>query len=348
VRIPLGLALVPVVLALGAGPAAAVRPVEVTGGGLAVARLAKVIHKNVAVQREAAGVRFDCIDASPADRGAVYARLSAAHVQWVRLALALNVLESAPGSYNKGVLASFGDCVDQAQAYGLRVLVPLVGTPPWAGSAWNAPPRDPETYAAAIGYLAARYPQVSAWEIWNEENIPRFWQGTVGQYVSLLRDAYAAVKEANPAALVVFGGTAHTDVGWIRSCYQAGARGYFDVMATHPYPRIHTNTDVAQLLGSTQSVRDVMLAYGDGGTPIWFTEFSWSQAAVGPQTQAQALTKSFSYIAANLPYVTAAFWFEAANEDSTVTPGSWQAGLSLLTPDLGFTPAFRALQQWAS
>jgi beta-xylosidase len=342
VRIVSVIGLVVVLLGLGAGSAAARLPVEPSGSGFVLARMAAAQH------REAVGVRFDCIDASPADRATVYAHLSAAHVQWVRLALAWYGVEPAPGAYDEGVLAAFGDCVDQAQAAGLRVLVPLVGTPAWAGRAWNAPPRDPATYAEALGYLAARYPQVSAWEIWNEENTRHFWQGTVGQYVSLLQDSYAAVKQANPAAQVVFGGTAHTDVGWIRACYGAGARGYFDVMATHPYPWIHTNTNVSQVLGATQAVRDVMLANDDGATPIWFTEFSWSKAAVGPQTQAQALTDSFSYIAANLPYVTAAFWFEAANEDSTAKPGSWQAGLSLLTPDLGFTPAYLALQQWAS
>ncbi len=335
-----------VVSALAASSASATRAAARGGDGSGLghtARAAQIMH------REAAGVRFDCIDASPADRAGVYAALAAAHVQWVRLAFALNGAEPVPGSYNQDVMTRFGDCVDQAQAYGLRVLVPVVGTPPWAGSgAWNAPPRDPATYAAALGYLAARYPQVSAWEIWNEENTRHFWQGTAGQYVTLLKDAYAAVKRANPNALVVFGGTAHTDAGWVRDCYQAGARGYFDVMATHPYPRIHTNTDTAQVLGSTQAVRNVMLDYGDRSTPIWFTEFSWSSAAVGAQTQAQALRASFSYIADHLPYVTAAFWFEAQNEDSTVEAGTWQAGLSLLTPDLGVTPAYQALRAWAA
>ncbi len=277
----------------------------------------------------------------------VFAALSAAHVQWVRLAFALNVFEHAPGSYLEDIMARFGDCVDQARADGLQVLVPVVGTPAWDGRAWNAPPNDPARYAAALGYLAARYPGVSAWEVWNEENTSHFWQGTAQQYVSMLRLSYAAVKQANPNALVVFGGTAHNDAGWIRACYQAGAKGYFDVMATHPYPRIHTNTKIDQVLGGTELVRSVMLAYGDGNTPIWFTEFSWSQAAVGPQTQAQALTQSFSYIASQLPYVTAAFWFEAKNEDSTVKPGSWQAGLSLLSPTFGLTPAYLALQSWA-
>lgn len=340
-RITLGLIAAFLLLALTAGPAAAARPVEVVSGPPHTVRFAE------AASREDVGVRFDCIDASPANRAGVYADLAAAHVQWVRLALALNGLEPAPGIYNQDVLTRLTDCIQQAQADGLRILVNVTGTPPWAGSTWNTPPADPATYAAALGYLAARFPQVSAWEVWNEENTRRFWLGTPAQYVTLLQDAYAAVKAANPAALVVFGGTAHTDVGWIRACYQAGARGSFDVMATHPYPWIKTNTDVNQVLGATQLVRDVMLAYGDGNTPIWFTELSWSSAAVGPLGQAQALQQSFSYIAEQLPYVTAAFWFEAQNEDSTVDPGTWQAGLSLLTPDLGFTPAYLTLQQWA-
>ncbi len=345
-RITLGLALVLVALALGAGSASATFAAQHGGGGSGFEVANRVVQ---VAHNDAVGVRFDCIDASPRDRAKVYAALAAAHVQWVRLAFALNAFEPAPGSYNQDVLARFGDCVDQAQANGLRVLVPVVGTPPWAGSgAWNAAPKNPATYAAAIGYLAARYPGVSAWEIWNEENTRHFWQGTAGQYVTLLQGAYAAVKQANPAALVVYGGTAHSDAGWIRATYAAGAAGYFDVMATHPYPRIRTNTDAAQVLGATQSIRDAMLAYGDGNKPIWFTEFSWSSAAVGTETQAQVLRDSFTYIADHLPYVSAAFWFEAQNEDSTAKAGTWQAGLSLLTPNLGLTPAYLALQAWAA
>jgi hypothetical protein len=223
----------------------------------------------------------------------------------------------------------------------MDVLVTFLGTPAWArnGRTELAPPADPQTYAQALAYLAGRFKDVTAWEVWNEEDTHRFWTGTAAQYVQLLRAAYPAVKQANPSALVVFGGTAHNDAHWVRTCYRDGVHGSFDVMATHPYPRILTNLNVSQVLSQVTAVRQVMLYYGDPTPRLWFTEFGWSRSAVSAQQQATVLVQSFAYIRERLPYVTNAFWFDAAGDE----PG-WLGGLSLL-PHLQPTPAYRALSQ---
>lgn len=300
-------------------------------------------------QPEAVGVMFNCLNASAADRAAVFPRLAAAHLGWVRINVAWDQVEPARDSYSKPALAALDGCVAAARASGLRVLVVFLATPSWArsGGTITTPPDDPSDYARALGYLAARYrSEVSAWEVWNEENARCFWQGSAGQYVALLRDAYAAVKQSSPRSLVVFGGTAHNDPTWLRSCYAAGAKGSFDVLTTHPYPRRAFDTDVARVLGSTRSLRRVMERYGDAAKPIWFTEFGWSASVVGERRQARALTRSLDYIRDRLPYVTNAIWFEAKNELPTVARDSWQGGLSLISPELRPTPAYDALRAW--
>lgn len=285
------------------------------------------------------GVDFSCL-AAPRTAPTVYGELEG-HVTWVRLVLDWSVVQPTPRSYSRRALAVFRDCVAEANDSGINVLVTFLGTPAWArnGGTELAPPAKPQTYAQALAYLARRFKNVAAWEVWNEENTQAFWTGTPVQYVQLLQAAYPAVKHANPSALVLFGGTAHDDAAWLRACYQDGVRGSFDVMATHPYPRIRANLNVPQVLSGVAAVRQVMHDYADEKQPVWFTEFGWSRSAVSEQQQATALTQSFAYIRAHLPYVTNAFWFEA-----TGAGRGWLGGLSLL-PHLQTTPAYEALRR---
>jgi len=54
-------------------------------------------------------------------------------------------------------------------------------------------------------------------------------------YTMLLAAAYPAVKVADPTAIVVLGGLSKNDYDYLAQLYAAGARGYFDTVAVHPY-----------------------------------------------------------------------------------------------------------------
>lgn len=297
-----------------------------------------------------AGVNFNCLYASAHDRAVVFRDLASAHVDWVRIVVAWETLEPAQGSYSAAYLASLDRCVALSREHRLRVLIVFLGTPVWARSGGTdvTPPAHPYSYAKALRFLAARYrTRVAAWEIWNEENITGFWStGSARGYVRLLRMSYRVVKRVSPYSLVVFGGTSGNDVRWVRACYRAGAKGYFDVMATHPYPKAWTNVNAAPTLRGVARIWTVMLAHRDP-KPIWLTEVGWSAPyAVTAKEQAVALTNALTFTASHLPYVSNVFWFEAKNEVRTVTPGSWQGGLSLISPQLVERPAFKALATW--
>lgn len=298
----------------------------------------------------AEGVNFNCLHASATDQARVFSLLGAARVAWVRINVNWDNVEPSRGRYSAQSLASLDRCVAQARTQRIKVSIVFLGTPSWARSGGSVvtPPTRPADYARALGFLAARYRgDVAAWEIWNEENITAFWSnGSAHDYVRLLRVSYRAVKRASPKALVVFGGTKGNDAAWVRACYAAGAKGYFDVMATHPYPDSGKEVNAAPALRSVENVLRVMLARRDD-KPIWFTELGWSAPfAVSPREQAVALTNVLSFTASRLRFVTNVFWFEAKNELPTVKPGSWQGGLSLISPSLQPRPAFKALEKW--
>ncbi len=294
---------------------------------------------------EAVGVNSNC-------GNSVYPALQTARVGWARITLPWYDIQpydpsSQPPAYqgrvlDQTLLGAFKRCVDQAIDNGMKVLVVFHSAPPWALSADGVP--DPAAYGSAVGALAAALPEVSAWEIWNEENMHKSWQGTARQYVRLLRAAYTAVKQANPTALVVFGGTEHNGAGWLKRCYKAGARGYFDVFSDHPYPPHKAAGRWGQALSSVSKARAVMVAHGDSAKPIWLTEFGWSRSAVSPQEQARLLTKSYSFLALHEKYVQAAFWYQA--QDTCAIPHDWACGLGLLTSAGEPTPAYRAMASY--
>src|SRR5215203_4858341 len=61
----------------------------------------------------------------------------------------------------------------------IRVAITVEETPAWAnrGRGEWVPPDDPADYAGFVGMLARRYAgRVTAWEIWNEPDLPLFWQ----------------------------------------------------------------------------------------------------------------------------------------------------------------------------
>ena len=316
----------------------------------------------------AVGAQFHCAWSfyTNPSRAAVLDELAAAGVRWVRIDVAWDGIEdSVKGARNPWYIAMVDYCVDQARMRNLNVLVTLWLTPGWAngGRSNNVPPTNPQDYADFARWAASHWAgRVAAWEVWNEPDPSQtFWQGSVQQYVSLLRAAYPAFKAGDPAAKVILGGPASNDDGWIGQVYRLGARGSFDVLATHPYQAIADappeRADDGNRWWFTHlpAVRNVMIANGDGNKPVWFTEFGWSahanspdtpnwQRGVTPEQQADYFIRAIRYTTANYAYVPVMFWYK-----ERARPGSGDAhqeGYALLNGDLSRRPVYTRLKSF--
>ena len=104
--------------------------------------------------------------------------------------------------------------VAAASAQGLQVLGILDYAPPWnaqpgcaAGPRKACAPADSHAFANFAAAAAARFPQVTYWEIWNEPNLVRFWSPSPSStdYIIMLNAAYAAIKAVAPHDVVVAG-----------------------------------------------------------------------------------------------------------------------------------------------
>jgi polysaccharide biosynthesis protein PslG len=314
----------------------------------------------------AVGVQFHGMwtDYTDAQRLAVLDKMAAAHLRWIRIDMTwAGFEERCRACVNQWYLNRANFLVEAARARGLRVLVTLWRTPAWANSGAGelVPPAEPAEFGRFAGWVAARFKgRVSAYEIWNEPDSRDFFAGDLEQYLALLRAAYPAIKLADPDARVVLGGPINNDTAWLAAAYRAGARPYFDVLATHPYmapsdlppetpDRNGTNI---HLLAHVAAVRKLMVSRGDTDKPIWFTEFGWSthpnsggelawMRGVTLEQQAEYTVRAIRFVRSNFPYVTTMIIYSDRNRAT----GNVQVdNYGILYRDLSEKPVYTALR----
>ena len=277
---------------------------------------------------------------------------------WVRVDMGwCSLEEQGPGMISTWYQDRLDATVAAAAARGLRLLVDVGCAPGWAGgTTYQSYPRDPAQYERVMTYLAGRYRgRVPAWELWNEPDcFGGCPNGSPEAFVQQLEAGYKGVKAGDPAAIVVSGGTSGNNAAWIGRMYAAGGKGWFDALAVHPYldpataaPDAPSGARIYRLT-SLPYVHAQMVAHGDGGKPIWITEFGWTTAGTGNRpgvdepTQARYLTQSIEQIQRDYPYVTHAFWYTMRDRDDS-TP--YENDFGLLHVDGSEKPAFGALRE---
>ncbi len=195
----------------------------------------------------------------------------------------------------------------------------------------NYPPKDPDAFADYAASLARRYPQIQAWEVWNEPNISFFWRPAVGAdaYTALLRKTYRALKAANPKVKVILGGLSPGSGSgeldavpapvFLARVYQAGGGPFFDAVAYHAYGEGALQDWLADdLLG----IRYVMAANGDLAKPVWITEmgcYTHGPGSVSESWQAEYLRQARAFLA-RIPYVERVYWFTLRDANNSADP----------------------------
>ena len=278
-------------------------------------------------------------DYTDAERIAVVNKMADAGLTWLRIDFGWASIQPVDGaSYEQWYFDRADLVVNAARARGMKVLLTFWRTPNWANNNMGvyAPPNDPNDFARAARYTAEYFKgRVDAYEIWNEPNLEGggFWTGTIAQYADLLKASYDDFKAVDPSIQVVAGSVVYNDDAWLKAMYEAGAGGYFDVISTHPYQGIANEAPelpddgTKWRLTHVSAVHNLMVAYGDGSKPIWFTEFGWSnhenypgldnwQLGVTDQQQADYFVRAIEHVAENHPYVENMFWYNDRNQVS--------------------------------
>jgi Tol biopolymer transport system component len=210
---------------------------------------------------------------------------------WIKNYLSWAGVEAQPGEF---YWEDGDNVVEAGETYGFKVLLRLHDVPAWARppeTTITHPPTDLEAYGRFVGEVARRYRgRVAAYEIGNEPNLDYEWGMLTPDpalYAQMLCTAYAAIKSEDPDALVISGGLATTgdggegsvgDLDFIRGIYEAGGKGCFDALGSHPYGfgrAPFAEHEYGLAVSRLEEQHQVMAEYGDGDTPIWATEVGW-------------------------------------------------------------------------
>ncbi len=224
---------------------------------------------------------------------------------WLKQQVRWEYVEGRKGQYG---WAGLDRIADACNAAGIKVMFSVVAAPGWArgGKGGVGPPDNYQDFYNFMGAMAAHFKgRVHAYEIWNEQNLQREWEGaplSAADYVRLLKGAYRAIKAADPNAIVVSGAPTPTGINdgvwaiddrtYLQQMYNAGLKYYCDAVGAHPSGYANP-PDVYYRGGDFDPNRGyddhpsfffrntmedyyrIMAANGDGGKRIWATEFGW-------------------------------------------------------------------------
>lgn len=214
-------------------------------------------------------------------------------------------VEPARGAWNFGAL---DERVAVAAQHGVSIDYVLGMTPAWAasnpassspyGAGANSMPARLADWTRYVSEVATRYKgRISAYEIWNEPNLSQYWTGTPAQMATLATAAYAAIKAADPAAVVVSPSLSARTGGsstWLQQFLAAGGKRTFDVEGLHVYPYPGQTPEQAFALVDQQ--RQVLQQAGLSKVPIWDTEIGYGRTAPPPQNIISG-TQAASFVA---------------------------------------------------
>ncbi|MBN1933523.1 MAG: SH3 domain-containing protein [Anaerolineae bacterium] len=224
---------------------------------------------------------------------------------WIKQQVRWQTTEGSKGQYG---FKDLDGLVSQANAAGIKVMFSVVAAPMWArgGKTGDGPPDNYQDFYDFMGAMAAYFKgRVGAYEIWNEQNLKREWEGSplsAADYVRLLKGAYQAVKAADPNAKVISGAMTPTGISdgqwaiddrtYLQQMYNAGLKYYCDAVGAHPSgyanppdvyykggdfdpSRGYDDHPSFFFRNTMEDYYNIMAKNGDGNKRVWATEFGW-------------------------------------------------------------------------
>ena len=290
----------------------------------------------------------------PAVRDRSFAALQAAGVSRARVDLRWNVIEQ----HFKGVRdwSEFDAIHRSAVAHGIKLLPSVAFTPAWASGVHDdewAPPRNAADYGDFMAAALERYPDVDAWEIWNEPNLAFFWRPKpdVRGFVALLRAADEARRRVGSDARLISGGLSSTGeepFAWFDEMARLGAFAHVDGFAFHPYGRTRPPDDRKGFFLKVPEFRERLVKLGRSDIEIWLTEYGTPNTDVetqyGPpisaEQQAENLGRAVT-LASLWPWVENLTWYEL--QEGCTDAAHHDCRFGLFDHDFNPKPAFERL-----
>ena len=228
-------------------------------------------------------------------------------VGWVKVQVSWKLYQPYPDQYAADRFAELDALVEKAAGNRIAVLLNVSKAPEWSRptTEMDGPPLDFALYREFMAYLAGRYRgQVAAYELWNESNLQREWNGrplSAADVVALMRAGADGARAADPAALLISGAPATTGINdgliaiddrqYLGQMLAAGVVNFVDAIGVHPYgwanppdssandpaPSVPSHNDHPSFFFKDTLVdyAELLAAAGAPDKPLWVTEFGW-------------------------------------------------------------------------
>jgi hypothetical protein len=234
------------------------------------------------------------------------AHLERLGVGWVKVQVSWKLHQPAPDRLDEDLFAELDALVSAAERRGIQVLLGVAKAPEWSRptTELDGPPLERSDFEAFMRLLAGRYQgRVAAYELWNEPNLRREWNGmplSATGFVALVQSGAAGVRSADPVATLISGAPAPTGINdglaaiddrlFLRQALSAGLANVVDGIGVHPYgwanppdgrfgqpgtTSSHNNHPSFFFLDTLLDYRLILEENGQAGRPLWATELGW-------------------------------------------------------------------------
>ena len=251
---------------------------------------------------------FKLSDRSHEDAAPYFLRTAQAGMAWWRLWLRWDDIQNTPAEYHwKGL----DDVVAEAEKNGLRLYLNITGgahsfqKTPWApGEKWGVmspgcfAPADRAAWKRFLTALATRYKgRIPAYQIWNEPDARNgLYPFDPRVYVSILQDSAAALRAADPQALIGLGGfcaalsgegRGKTNFNQNSSAWPAGAfyrlnpQDYYDIVDCHFYSISEPGQSWDRVYEDVKQTVRYLQTVGEDKKSLWDSEVSMYSGRVG-------------------------------------------------------------------
>jgi polysaccharide biosynthesis protein PslG len=293
----------------------------------------------------------------PESRERTFDGIAAAGVRAVRIDMPWSWIERRDPAQTGGHRdwSRLDPFVEAATRRGLRVIGVMGYVPPWAsttGELWTYPNREPfeAFYAAALRH----WPEIGAWELWNEPNLARFSKPgpDAARFVEFMRSARRAHDRVGSASKLISGGVApYGGVAvnsWLDAVAIRGGLKLVDGFGMHPYSGAAPD-DPRSWMMQLEALHERLGELGRPDLPIWLTEYGAPVMAnpngYGPaldeQQQAARLRTAYA-LATRYDWIENLTWYEF--RDSCPDAADPECRFGVVRADHSRRPSFDALR----
>jgi polysaccharide biosynthesis protein PslG len=286
-------------------------------------------------------------------RDRVFDGIAATGAKWVRVDMPWAWVEAHGPTLKDGHghWGGLDPIVTAAKLRGLKIIGIVAYTPEWAseiGHQWAYP--DREAFETFFEAALRRYPQIPAWELWNEPNFERFSkpEPNVARFVDLLRSARRVRDAVGSKAKLISGGLAPGGdidiVPWVNEMAMRGGLSLIDGLGVHPYSRAAPDDPRSQMM-QLEALHRRLGQLGRPDLPLWLTEYGAPSIgvengyapALTEAQQAARLRTAFT-LASRFDWIENLTWYEYRdNETGSSNPDD---NFGLVHSDLSPKPAY--------